>query len=365
MPVPNSMADLATLASSNFPTGTEAIGNSLDNYIRAGFAITRSTNAIASASIASASTTDIASADAEHVQVTGSATINSFGTGFPGCRREVLFTGAATIVSSGNIIFPVAGNITVQAGEIHVYRCVSSGVWRLAGGNSPDASWVKGLAAALAGKLPNTGNNTYTGTLTMTQNTTLPGFATGEVVGTTLIQNNGSGGNTEEFRHSMYRVQAGGGYETAVFRLKRFVSGFSQSYHDYYSGQILSNRAHGWGYAGTDLMWMDTAGNLVTNGNMTANSDESLKENWRALPANLVEGLAGVLHGVYDRKDIEQTQVGVGAQSLRKVLPWAVRDNGTDTGKLAVDYGNAALVSVIAVCQRLLKLEAAVYGTPK
>lgn len=35
MPVPSSMSDLATLASSNSPAGTEAIGNSLDNYIRA------------------------------------------------------------------------------------------------------------------------------------------------------------------------------------------------------------------------------------------------------------------------------------------------------------------------------------------
>lgn len=35
MPVPNSMADLFTLASSNSPAGTEVIGNNLDNYLRA------------------------------------------------------------------------------------------------------------------------------------------------------------------------------------------------------------------------------------------------------------------------------------------------------------------------------------------
>jgi hypothetical protein len=255
------------------------------------------------------------------------------------------------------------GNITTGIGDIHGYRCIAPGQWRLTAASSPNVASVRGLQAALDAKLNNSGNSTYTGILTQAQNTTLGSVAGDEQVGKPLFQNNGSGINTEEFRHSMYRVQNGGGYETCVFRLKRFVSGFSQSYHDYYSGQILSNRAHGWGYAGSDLMWMDTSGNLVTNGNMTANSDESLKENWRALPADLIEGLAGVLHGVYDRKDIKQTQVGVGAQSLRKVLPWAVRDNGTDTGKLAVDYGNAALVGVIALCQRLLELEGAVYGT--
>lgn len=35
MAVPSTMQDLSTLASSNSPQGTEAIGNSLDNYIRA------------------------------------------------------------------------------------------------------------------------------------------------------------------------------------------------------------------------------------------------------------------------------------------------------------------------------------------
>lgn len=35
MAVPTKMSDLSTLAASNSPTGTEAIGNSLDNYIRA------------------------------------------------------------------------------------------------------------------------------------------------------------------------------------------------------------------------------------------------------------------------------------------------------------------------------------------
>jgi hypothetical protein len=61
------MADLPTLASSNSPAGTEAIGNSLDDYIRSHGAIIRSTNAIASATIAAAATIDVANADGESV----------------------------------------------------------------------------------------------------------------------------------------------------------------------------------------------------------------------------------------------------------------------------------------------------------
>lgn len=45
MPVPSKMADLSTLASSNSPAGSDAIGNSLDDYLRAISAIVRSTNA--------------------------------------------------------------------------------------------------------------------------------------------------------------------------------------------------------------------------------------------------------------------------------------------------------------------------------
>jgi len=354
MPIPNTMADLATLASSNYPTGTESIGNGLDDYLRAHGAIIRSTNAVSSTTIASASTTNIGGADGESVQITGSSTINSFGTGFAGCMRELLFIANATIVNSANIVLPNAANIVTGAGEIHLYRCLSAGVWRLVASSNPEIGSVKGLTAALAGKLPNTGDNTYTGTLTLRQNTTLPAFIGGEVVGTTLLQNNGAGGDSEEFRHSVYRRVVGGDYASAVVRLKRLVSGFSQAYHDYHSGQTENSRAHSWGYASTDLMWMDTSGNVTANGNLTANSDERLKTNWRDLPDDVVDRLAGVVSGVYDRIDIKQTQVGVGAGSLREVLPWAV---GEDAGIMHVAYGNAALVGVIALCKRLVAAE--------
>jgi len=35
MPVPTTMADLSATAASNSPAGTDAIGNSLDDYLRA------------------------------------------------------------------------------------------------------------------------------------------------------------------------------------------------------------------------------------------------------------------------------------------------------------------------------------------
>lgn len=131
MPVPAKMADLFTIASSNSPAGSEAIGNSLDDYLRAAFAILRSTNAIASASVASASTTNIGAADAEHVQVTGTATISSFGTSVSGLIRECRFTGSLTITASSNIVTPGGTDIAVVAGDVFTFRSMGGGVWRL------------------------------------------------------------------------------------------------------------------------------------------------------------------------------------------------------------------------------------------
>lgn len=98
--------------------------------------------------------------------------------------------------------------------------------------------------------------------------------------------------------------------------------------------------------------------NLTCGGTITANSDESLKTNWRDLPADFVEQLAKVKHGTYDRVDVELTQDGVSAQSLQNLLPNSVL-KGED-GKLSVAYGNAALVAAIALAERVVQLEALV-----
>jgi hypothetical protein len=93
--------------------------------------------------------------------------------------------------------------------------------------------------------------------------------------------------------------------------------------------------------------------NLTCGGSVIANSDESLKTNWRDLPADFVEQLATVKHGTYDRVDIDLTQDGVSAQSLQKLLPFSTI-KGED-GKLSVAYGNAALVSAIQLAQRVVE----------
>lgn len=108
-------------------------------------------------------------------------------------------------------------------------------------------------------------------------------------------------------------------------------------------------------FAGSANLTFDGT-NLTCGGTVTANSDESLKTNWRDLPADFVAQLAKVKHGTYDRVDLELTQDGVSAQSLQSLLPNSVL-KGED-GKLSVAYGNAALVAAIKLAERVVELEA-------
>ena len=97
------------------------------------------------------------------------------------------------------------------------------------------------------------------------------------------------------------------------------------------------------------------AGAILASGNITAYSDERLKTDWSALPADFVERLAEVKHGTYTRIDNGQRQAGVGAQSLRPLLPEVILEGE----HLAVAYGNAAMVSAVELAKRVVRLEKA------
>lgn len=127
----------------------------------------RSTNALSSATIAAASTTDLGTSDAESVIITGSATITSFGTTASGIKREVIFTSAGSVLTnSAAIVLPTAANITVLAGEVYQFRSLGSGNWRMVGPRTQlSTTDIAGLTTALALYLPLAGG-ALTGQLT-------------------------------------------------------------------------------------------------------------------------------------------------------------------------------------------------------
>ena len=106
----------------------------------------------------------------------------------------------------------------------------------------------------------------------------------------------------------------------------------------------------------SSLTYNPSTGNLTTNGTVSAGSDERWKENWKEFGPNFIDELAQVKHGTYSRIDTKEIQVGVGAQSLQKVIPEAV--NQDDKGYLNVAYGHAALASVVELAKEVVKLRA-------
>lgn len=154
MPVPTRMSDLALAAASNYPTGGEAIGTNLDDYLRSHGSILKSTASVSTSTIASAATTDIASSDAEQVTVTGTTAITSLGTGFAGCYREVLFSGVLTLTHSAALLLPNATNITTAANDVIGFRCLSAGNWIMVSGSRSAANFAN---------VNLTGTSTYNG----------------------------------------------------------------------------------------------------------------------------------------------------------------------------------------------------------
>lgn len=102
-----------------------------------------------------------------------------------------------------------------------------------------------------------------------------------------------------------------------------------------------------------NLFVYDT-GNVTARGNITANSDERLKTNWEALPTDFIDRLAAVRSGTYTRIDTDQRHVGVGAQSLRPLMPEAVLES--DEGTLSVAYGQAALAACVELAKEVVRL---------
>lgn len=84
------------------------------------------------------------------------------------------------------------------------------------------------------------------------------------------------------------------------------------------------------------------------------NSDERLKEDWEELHDSFVEDLAGLLSGKFTDKRTGERRFGVGAQSLQRFMPEAVKES--IGGMLGVAYGDAALVACVKLAQRVVDL---------
>lgn len=127
--IPDSIAEWSATAGSNQPSGSANVGPDLDDNLRAMQAAVRQT--YTRGSIASASTCDIGTVDAELITVTGTTTITSLGstlgaTGY-GVHKLLTFAGALTLTHSASLACITSANITTAAGDSCMVEYSSSG----------------------------------------------------------------------------------------------------------------------------------------------------------------------------------------------------------------------------------------------
>lgn len=89
-----------------------------------------------------------------------------------------------------------------------------------------------------------------------------------------------------------------------------------------------------------------SAGAVTFAGNVTAYSDERLKENLKVID-NPIEKILQISGYTYKRKDTSQIETGVIAQEVQQVLPEVVGES--ENGILSVAYGNMAGLFVEAI----------------
>ena len=113
---------------------------------------------------------------------------------------------------------------------------------------------------------------------------------------------------------------------------------------------FLTSNWGGWG------AYCDTSGNWTANGNVTAYSDEKLKDNIQLIenPIEKVKAMNGV---TYNRNDIEGNprHTGVVAQEVEKVLPEVVMTNDEDIKTVA--YGNMVGLLIEAIKEQQNEIE--------
>lgn len=82
--------------------------------------------------IASAATTDLATATGVSVAITGTATITALGTVPPGVLRFLTFAGGSTLTHNAtSLILPGAANIVTAAGDTAMAQSLGGGNWRI------------------------------------------------------------------------------------------------------------------------------------------------------------------------------------------------------------------------------------------
>ena len=120
MAAPSLITELSQTPGSNGPDGASTSPSELDDYQRAHASfiaqLRDGKGHAATASVASATTTDIGAVNSLSVEITGTTTITSLGATYSG-PRLLRFAGVLTLTHSASLNLPGAANIVTAAGD--------------------------------------------------------------------------------------------------------------------------------------------------------------------------------------------------------------------------------------------------------
>lgn len=124
--VGTSLKNWSTTEASNQPDGSDSATIAGDlRAIQAGVRHLRSND-----TIASASTCDLGSKDAEYLSISGTTTITALGTVSAGIVKRVVFEGALTLTHGAALLLPGSANIVTAAGDAAEFVSLGGGNWR-------------------------------------------------------------------------------------------------------------------------------------------------------------------------------------------------------------------------------------------
>ena len=156
----------------------------------------------------------------------------------------------------------------------------------------------------------------------------------------------GSGGSAQNLK-----VQAGGSGGSAG--ITGYGGDGNWDFQIYGAGGQQGFLVSNWG---AWACYADTSGNWTANGNVTAYSDEKLKDNIEPIQ-NPIQKLKAIQGVTYNRNDIEGNprHTGVVAQQVERVLPEVVMTN--DDGIKTVAYGNMVGLLIEAIKEQQDEIE--------
>lgn len=382
MPVPTAISDLTTVAATNSPQGTETVKGTIDDYFRAHASFIRQIyDALLGPTVvlASASTVNIGFAASQNIGITGTTTINAFDTYAEGTLRWVVFSGALQLTHNATSMqLPGSANIITTAGDAALFKSLGGGNWKCMDYQRLDGQGAVRCLPLAGGTMtgpivyPNnvqfqvkdsggTNRQLFNLAADNTLNWTIPGGSSWNIynqAGSTLVYSLGNTGNvaftgtmTMDNARALNLKDAGG---TA----RAFVSLAADNnvYHTVAGGQniLWFNQAFT-----TQLASLTNAG-AFSAVSLTATSDERFKWKWQKAPNDLVQQLAQVKKvGSFTWRGRHKALgqgIGVAAQALEAIWPDFV-ETGAD-GYKKLQYGPAAMVSVIKVAEYLVDMEA-------